>query len=193
MFTELYPYLKLVHVVSALLFFGLGGAYNLHKAAVDKSHDFDTLRRTLTRFQTLLKSYRAVGLILFLSGLVLVFTAWGWHIAWVNLALALFLSNLVIGSLVDEPWGKAVKKLAAQGQGELSPEAKAVVADPRMNFSHTLKTGIDFALIFLMTVKPALWMALIGAAIIIPTYTAFAARRHGAVKSPAAPRLAEEV
>ncbi|MFZ5990652.1 MAG: DUF2269 family protein [Deinococcota bacterium] len=193
MFTELYPYLKLVHVVSALLFFGLGGAYNLHKAAVDKSHDFDTLRRTLTRFQTLLKSYRAVGLILFLSGLVLVFTAWGWHIAWVNLALALFLSNLVIGSLVDEPWGKAVKKLAAQGQGELSPEAKAVVADPRMNFSHTLKTGVDFALIFLMTVKPGLWLAVGGAALIIPTYTALVMRRHGLGKPSVAPRLAEEV
>jgi hypothetical protein len=193
MFAELYPYLKLVHVVSALLFFGLGGAYNLHKAAVDKAADYDTLRSTLARFQTLLKSYRAAGLSIFLSGLALVFTAWGWHTAWVNLALALFLSNLVIGSFVDEPWGKAVKKLAAEGQGPLSTEAKAIVADPRMNFSHTLKTGIDFALIFLMTVKPTLWLALIGAAIIIPAYTAFATRRHGAVKTPASPRLAEEV
>lgn len=191
MFAEFYPYLKLVHVVSALLFFGLGGAYKLHKAAVDKAPDFDTLRPVLARFQALLASYRAVGLMIFLSGLTLVFTAWGWHVAWVNLALGLFLSNLVISSFIDEPWGKRVKKLAAEGQGPLTAEAKAVVADPRMNLSHTVKTGIDFALIFLMTVKPTLGVAILGAALIIPSYTAYAAQAQ-AHKTQGAARVARE-
>ncbi|HEU4743475.1 MAG TPA: hypothetical protein VFS50_17945 [Meiothermus sp.] len=184
MFAELYPWIKLVHVVSALVFFGLGGAYTLHKAAVDRAADFDTLRIALARFQELLVSYRLAGLTIFLSGMTLVLTAWGWRTAWVDLALGLFLFNLVIGSFIDEPWGKAMKKLVGEGDGPLTPRARALVADQRMNFSHTIKTGVDFALVFLMTVKPGLGLAVGGAALIITTYTLWATRRKAARPAP---------
>lgn len=184
MFAEFYVWIKLVHVLAALTFFGLGGVYTLHKGTLDRTTDFASLRGALARFQRLLIGYRAAGLTIFLSGLALVFTAWGWHTAWVNLALGLFLANLVIGSFIDEPLGKAMKKLVAGGEGPLTAEAKARVADGRMNFSHTLKTGIDFALVFLMTVKPGLWLALGGAALIITAYTVWATRREVARPEP---------
>jgi hypothetical protein len=60
--------------------------------------------------------------------------------------------------------------------------------DPRMRFSHTFKTGADFALVFLMTVKPGLWLALGGAALIVVAYFALVA--YTGTARPATPHQA---
>lgn len=173
MFAELYIWFKLVHVVLALTFFGLQGVYALRKNDLYQATNFASLRAAFSRFETLSKLARTNAMLILASGLFLVFTAWGWHTAWVNLAVGLFAFNIVSSLLIDQPWGKAMNKAVATGEGSLSPEVRALVHDPKMQISHTLKGAVDFALIFLMTVKPGLWLALGGSVLIIAGYTAF--------------------
>lgn len=71
MFAELYIWLKLIHVVSALAFFGLGEVHQLRKGDLYQAGDFAALRAVLARFEGLLRLYKSVALLLLGSGLAL--------------------------------------------------------------------------------------------------------------------------
>ncbi len=192
MFTEFYIWFKLLHIVAALAFFGLEGAYPLHKAALGRAADFAALKKALSRFEALVKLIGTAALVILISGLLLVFMAWGWQTAWVNLGLGLFVLNIVVTSLFDMPWSKALRKAVEGRSGALTAEVRSVEADPRMHFSHTLKTAIDFALVFLMTIKPDLWLALSGSSLIVAAYFAYATLSHGS-KRPDSTQLVRDL
>ncbi|HEU4743082.1 MAG TPA: hypothetical protein VFS50_15915 [Meiothermus sp.] len=188
MFAELYIWIKLVHIVTALAFFGLEGAAGIHSKALHQAQDFAVLRAALARLGAAMSGVSSAVLIILLSGLTMMFTAWGWHTAWVNLALGLFLVNFVLAQTIDLPWAKTLGKALEGRSGAVTPEVWAMTEDPRMRFSHTFKTGADFALVFLMTVKPGLWLALGGAALIVVAYFALVA--YTGTARPATPHQA---
>lgn len=105
-----------------------------------------------------------------LPGLYLTFSTWGWGYAWLNLSLALLLFMTLLGPIINLPRLKVIfSTVQAETESIPSSHLLAKVRDRILWNSVMIMTMLLIAIIFLMTVKPALLGSLItlAAAIIV--------------------------
>ncbi|WP_050180674.1 hypothetical protein [Domibacillus robiginosus] len=98
-------------------------------------------------------------------GLYLVISLWGWSTAWINISLALLVMMTVLGPIVNLPRLKAILT-AANAETKSTPSAAVMekVQDRVLWHSAVMMTMLTIAILFLMTVKPALPGSLIALA-----------------------------
>ena len=95
-------------------------------------------------------------IIIFFPALYLVITAWGWHVAWINLSIAALIVMLFMGPSINLRRLKAILK-AVDAETASTPSANLVntVQDRLLWISVITMTTIAIAIVFLMTVKLA--------------------------------------
>ncbi|NHM32107.1 hypothetical protein [Neobacillus terrae] len=108
-------------------------------------------------------------------GLYLVFSTWGWKIAWVNISLAALIVMTIMGPAINLRKLKGILN-AVKSETESTPSAglQEKVRNRVLWNSVIIMTMLTIAILFLMVVKPALvWAFLtIAAAILLGVITA---------------------
>lgn len=161
---QLYPYLLLVHIVSALALFACEAIGIVSTSLLRRARDLETFRSVLT----VIKHAGGVGKVapplLLLSGLALSFSAWGGlSLAWVNLSLLLFILIALGVNLID---AKLLRRLEVWATAGDFGAAQALAQNRILSISTTLRLTALLALVFLMTLKPAFIPSLLGLALI---------------------------
>ncbi len=114
-------------------------------------------------------------LTVFLAGMYMTIAAWSFTTAWIDVALTLFFLHTIAARAVSEPRAKAIfAALAKACAGPLSPALRAKVSDPVLNVVSEVMFAQTLSIVFLMTVKPELVVALVVATVatvigLIPT------------------------
>lgn len=101
-------------------------------------------------------------ILILLPGLHLVFTAWGWGMAWVNLSLITLIAMTLMGPIINLRRLKAILT-AVNNETEPTPSSETLdkVRDQTLWHSVITMTMLVIAILFLMTVKPAVLGSLI--------------------------------
>ena len=107
-------------------------------------------------------------ILIFLPALYLVITAWGWHVAWINLSIAALIVMLIMGPSINLRRLKAILK-AVDAETASTPSAKLIstVQDRLLWISVITMTALSIAIVFLMTVKLAFIGSLVTFAVAI--------------------------
>ncbi|HEU0028098.1 MAG TPA: DUF2269 family protein [Ktedonobacterales bacterium] len=96
------------------------------------------------------------------AGLYMVFAAWDFTTAWIDVSLVIFLSHSVIARAVNAPRAQAIHAaLAKAPAGPLSPDLRAKVGDPILNAVNEIIFAQILGIVFMMTIKPGLIVALL--------------------------------
>ncbi|PLT29569.1 DUF2269 family protein [Peribacillus deserti] len=109
-------------------------------------------------------------ILILLPGLYLVFSTWGWRVPWINISLAVLMVMTFMGPAINLRRLKMILT-AAKEETQSVPSSRLweKVQDRTLWNSVIIMTMLAIAILFLMTVKPALIGSLItlGAAITI--------------------------
>jgi uncharacterized membrane protein len=109
-------------------------------------------------------------ILILLPGLYLVISSWGWGIAWVNISLVTLVAMTIMGPVINLRRLKAILT-AANAETNIVPSAHLLekVRDRILWNSVMIMSMLVIAILFMMTVKPALVGSLItiAAAIVI--------------------------
>lgn len=167
MWSMIYLGFKLTHIFAALALFAAEGVTFFSLRELRQAKDFEGVRGALARVRTTMGISKIAPPWLLLSGLVMMLVSWGFQTAWVNLSLLLFMVNFVLVRVSDIPWAMRLGQAATEQQGALTPQLQALIHDPRVKQGQTLRLGINLGLVFLMTLKPGLWLALAGVAVMV--------------------------
>lgn len=105
-------------------------------------------------------------LIIIVPALYLVFSTWGWGIAWINVSLATLLGTSFLGPVINLRRLKGILA-AAKAETDSVPSSELVrkVRDPVLWNSVSIMTMLIFGILFLMAVKLPLVGSLITMAI----------------------------
>ncbi|MDN7242712.1 hypothetical protein QWY14_12940 [Planococcus sp. N028] len=101
-------------------------------------------------------------LIIIAPALYLVFSTWGWGMAWINVSLVALLGNSFLGPVINLRRLKGILGAADSENGEVpSAELLSKVRDRVLWISVFIMVMIIFGILFLMAVKPPLLGSLI--------------------------------
>ncbi|PYE51075.1 hypothetical protein [Deinococcus yavapaiensis] len=177
MLTALYPLLLLVHVFAALAFFAMEGALFFAVREARATRTPELLRAALTRFQTLGRYIGPIPPLLLISGLALCAVAWGFRTPWVNLSLVGFALCAALARGYEVPrYMNAGRLLDSGASFEL---VRAGLNDPRLRLAAHLRYTLMLWLVLLMTIKPALTVAVLALAASLGVALLLAALRSG--------------
>lgn len=181
----LYKIVLFAHIIGALsLFVGVAGIvvgiYGMRKAkTVKQFREWSWLASTTD------KAMPFIALLIVVPGVYMVFTVWGWHTAWANVALGTFIVLIASGIVFIGPRLALFKKavLDAEQDALVSPELRVHVLNPFLWTVVSIFITVIVSIVFLMVVKPGLVgsLATVGIAIIIGFICALPA---GRVKQP---------
>jgi hypothetical protein len=114
------------------------------------------------------------------AGLYMAVTAWGFEQAWLDVALGVFLMLALGAPALNGRHMRAIAASAFQAPDGAIPLAlRARVVSPALTTSVLTSTTLTLGIVFLMTVKPSLTVALsaIGVALLLGLGSALPARR----------------
>lgn len=101
-------------------------------------------------------------ILILLPGLYLVFSTWGWDIAWVNISLGALLLMSLAGPIINLRRFKSILLTVNAESGETpSPNLLSKVRDQFLWNSISIMTMEVLGIIYLMTIKPPLIESLI--------------------------------
>ena len=156
--TLLYRIVLFAHIIGALsLFVGVAGIvvgmYGMRKAKTIKQfREWSWLASTTD------KAMPFIALLVVVPGVYMVFTVWGWHTAWADVALGTFILLIVSGIVFIGP-RLAMFKKAVQGAEQdalVSPELRAHILNPFLWTIVSIFVTVVVSIVFLMAVKPDL-------------------------------------
>jgi uncharacterized membrane protein len=150
----LYPYTLLLHIVGVI---GLFIALSLELAVVSRLQAAKTTTQvhewlTLSRVIDLVLPVSAVFILI--SGLVLIFSGWGWGHAWIELSLGLLVLLGILGPVINGPRMKAIH-VAAQAApvGEIPPALRSVISNPVLRAYTPISGLIALGIVIMMVLK----------------------------------------
>ena len=150
----LYNLVKWIHILAAIVALGANATYGLWLARASRSPEVLPLTLKTIKFLDSRVANPAYGLSL-LTGLVLVYLGhWPLTSSWIDIALLLYVSIILLGILVYAPSFRRQMQLAEKGEGG-SP-AYAAAARRGMILGVVLLLIVAF-IEFLMVTKPQLW------------------------------------
>jgi hypothetical protein len=174
---SLYSVALFLHIMGALgLFVALGlewtSLLNLRRASTS-----DQAREWLKLYASLRRLYPLSWLLILIPGFYMAATAWG-GAAWISIALGavilLVILGIALGGRLMAPVGQAL----SSESGPLSASVRQRISNPLLWASLWIRTAIALGIVFLMTVKPDLYGALItmGVAILLGLVASLPAR-----------------
>ncbi|MBI5811225.1 MAG: hypothetical protein HZB27_00920 [Meiothermus silvanus] len=180
MLATLYLTLKLTHIFAALALFAVEGVAAIAFRQARSAKDFAALAGALIPLKAIMPMAKVVSPLLFLTGLAMMITTWGFQIAWANLALGIYVAVFGVGMRLDPPWMAALGRAMAGAQGPLTSEAKALLEDRKFYTWTRLRSGLALGLVFLMTVKPGLLVGIVGVVALAAIWLALGAKPQSA-------------
>jgi uncharacterized membrane protein len=147
----LLPYLKLIHILSAVAALGANFTYPIWTRLAAKQTG--STRFMLSGIEAVEKLANAGYALLLISGIAMIFVGnIPWTTPWLLSGLILF---VVVGAIAGIFYIPAQRKQIALADKSTSPEYKA--AEDRASRIGVLVILLVVLIEFLMTVKPALW------------------------------------
>ena len=165
---SIYALALFVHLVGAIgVFIGIG-VWFFAALALRRARDVAHVR-ALTGL-TVASGNVAVGGVLLLAaaGLYMIVTVWGWQRAWIDVATIGFALLAPLGVVAIDPRIRALGKAAdAAPDGPLPASLVARTRDPLLAGGLSLYLAMLVGIVFLMTTKPGLVVAVIGMGIAV--------------------------
>ena len=151
-----------IHVTGALTLFVAVGLNFLSMLRMRRANDMNRFREWATLGRQAGRIIPVAILLIAGSALYMVLTVWGWHTAWVQVALGTFLAHGVLVSAIENPRLAALHKAASRLASGPTPAAMLASArHPLLWLCECVVTGTTLGMIFLMAVKPDLLGALV--------------------------------
>jgi hypothetical protein len=101
-------------------------------------------------------------LLLLLAGLYMTFTVWGFETGWIDVALVSLLVIVPVAAVTTQSRLRVIAQLAsAESDGPLSTNLLARIHDPMMLIMPRTVITLLVGIVFLMTNKPDLYVALL--------------------------------
>ena len=183
-----YSLVLFVHVLGALGLFVTTGIGQLVLARLRRAQTVAQARDWLEVAQGVARVEPLVALVLLGAGLYLTATAWGWRVAWIDVALGALLGVVVIGSAVGGPRVVARARAAAEApEGPIPAELRTRLDDPVLWTLARVTAALQLGIVYLMVVKPGLLgsLAALGVALALGLATAAPRWRSAKAMSPA--------
>lgn len=150
----LYNIVLFVHILGAvLMFIAMGILFTamismLHAKEKDEVHKWSALAVKLDGLMPL------STLLIIAPALYLVFSAWGWGVAWINVSLALFVVMSVMGPMINLRRLKSIMDAASSETGTVPSAALlSKVRDRALWNSVSVMSMLTVGILFLMAVK----------------------------------------
>jgi hypothetical protein len=178
-----YPLLLFIHVSGAIcLFIGMG-IWLFGGIAIPRAARVEQVR-TLADLMLMARMAVPVGaFVVIAAGLAMTWIAWGFQTGWIAVALGSLAIIGPIGTWVIDPKVRAIAALARSlPDGPPPTQLAALTHDCVLRTALHTTTAMLFGIIFLMTAKPALLVALgamaISAFLGVASAVAFVCARH---------------
>jgi hypothetical protein len=151
-----------VHIVGVIgVFVGIG-IWLFAVAALRRAQSVEQVR-TLARL-TVTSGNLTVGGVLLLAaaGIFMVVTTWGWQTAWIDVATVSVALLAPFGAGVIDPRIRALAKAANEApEGPLPASLAVRTRDPLLSVGLHIYVAVLLGIVFLMTIKPALVVAIL--------------------------------
>jgi Ca2+/Na+ antiporter len=155
-----------VHVSGAIGYFIAMGVWLFGLAALRRARRVEQARALSDLVGRLGPLFGISVLLILASGLFMAFTTWGFQTGWIDVALVSLVLIAPIGTALIEPRRRAIAQLAQEAPDGPLPQALAQqIHDPILVTAVQTVTALLLGLVFLMTTKPSLLVALLVMAI----------------------------
>jgi hypothetical protein len=180
-----YKIVLFAHIIGALsLFVGVAGIV-IGMYGMRKSQTVKQFREWSWLATTTDKAMPFIALLIIVPGCYLVFTSWGWHTAWADVALVTFVALVALGPIFIGPRLARLEKLvkASPQDAVVSPELRTAILDPLLWVTVCVFAAVTLGIVFLMAVKPDIVGALlvIGVCIVLGLVVALPAARQAKI------------
>jgi Zn-dependent protease with chaperone function len=157
-----YTLVKFLHVSGAIGYFAVMGALLFGLAALRRARRVEHVRALADLVGRLTPFFVTSILLLLAAGLYMTFTAWSVQTGWIVVALVTLLLIVPIATATVQPRLRVIAQLAHEApDGPLPPELFARTHDPVLVATPQTATALLLGIVFLMTNKPALSVALL--------------------------------
>lgn len=186
---ELYGISTFVHIAAAMVLVGAAAASYPVMALIERSRNVAELRPLTQLLGLVFRIAPIAAVVTLLAGLHLAFAGAWWGSGWVVVALVLFVAaGGIAGAYLDPHAKRLIAAVEAVADGPVPAAVRDLVHQPGPHRMERVLTGIDVAILILMTNKPGYAVALLVAAAAIATgvlWSAAARRRVAARTAPA--------
>ena len=152
---SLYSILLFLHIVGAL---GLFASLAFEQAALlnmRRASNNAQVREWLSLFGAIRRIQGPAALILIATGLYMMNTRWS-HQAWAGLGLVAMIVMAIIGIAVTAPRMKAIGRAVPRSDGPVPAALRERLLDPALWTSALVRVALALAVVFNMSVKPAI-------------------------------------
>lgn len=185
-----YTLVLFAHIAGAFLLVGALTVQTAGTFVLRRATRVEQVRAYSTLMASVVPLFATSLLLIPIAGLYMAITAWGFQTAWLDVALVTFLLLVPIGPGVNGRHLAAIKRAAdAAPDGPLPPELVVLLRRPLPAVMHVTFVMLTFGILFLMTNKPPLPIAI--TTILVATAIGLASalplrRRARAMTMPAA-------
>jgi hypothetical protein len=160
-----YTLVVLVHIAAAVaLMAGSVIGSPAVRAAVRRAATTQELRAYLGLGGPLLVLEPVAALLVLASGIYLT-AVWGWSPGWIQVAVGLWILNMVVAAALVHPAHKRIVQAVAAARDEpVGPQLDALRSSPRWIVGGDVLMANDAAVLFLMVAKPGITTSLATAA-----------------------------
>jgi hypothetical protein len=159
---SIYSIVKFLHVSGAIGYFVALGTLLFGLAALRRARRVEHVRVLAELIRRLTPLFNISILLLLAAGLYLTFTAWGLQTGWILVALVSLVAIVPIAAVTVQSRMRIVGQLAREASdGPLSPEIFARTHDPVLLTTPQTAVALLLGIVFLMTNKPSLPLAVL--------------------------------
>jgi hypothetical protein len=159
---SIYSIVKFLHVSGAIGYFVALGTLLFGLAALRRARRVEHVRVLAELIRRLTPLFNISILLLLAAGLYLTFTAWGLQTGWILVALVSLVVIVPIAAATVQSRMRIVVQLARDApDGPLSPEILARTHDPVLLTTPQTAVALLLGIVFLMTNKPSLPLAIL--------------------------------
>ena len=164
----IYPFALFMHIIGVLAFFIGMGLEWVSLLRLRRAQTVAQVRELTSLIPVQVTLIVGGAAVLFVAGVYLAISGWGWHISWIQVAVLTFLFEAALGVAIDIPRfrGISAAALASPETANFLPEKlERKMADPVLWLSVQAHGLTALGVVFLMTIKPGLSGSLISIAV----------------------------
>ena len=151
---SVYSVVLLAHIAAAIVLVSSAVFAPLTRGAVLRAPTLERLRDWVTFLEHSVRANAPAAMLLLGTGLYMGSTGW-WSQSWFFVALGAWVANFVLATFVVKPAVAAVARAAASGEGPVNAGVDRLRRSRRWEVGEGLMRGNDFAMLYVMFVKPS--------------------------------------
>jgi hypothetical protein len=152
---SLYSVVLLAHIAAGIVLVSSAVFAPLTRGAILRATSLERLRDWVTFLERSVRANPPAAMVVLASGLYMGATGW-WSQLWFFVALGAWVANFVLATFVVKPAVAAVARAAASGEGPVDAGIDSLRRSRRWEVGEGLMRGNDFAMLYVMFVKPSL-------------------------------------